>query len=990
MPRQLQLAALFLVASIGAAQISSPASVYQADPGAFVSILIEGTGETPLMVQGPEFLKVIGAPTLRSGQGLVNLLVDRLAPAGDHTLTITTQGETLIVTVRIMANYGVNLQAPEGETIVDGESVDYALLVTNTGNTAETVLLEVESHLAAELSQERLQLAAGEARTVTLTLRSLREGQRRDNAMITAKVVGADEANRFTTIETTILAFAGADSIEGPLLRYTLEAGTTYGSAGLGYQLRARMDGQLSDYVRSDTDLSFRARPGGSPTLVGHAAIMGERWRVSYRGARETHRVEGRYGDVSGYAALTPRSFGFGVSYSPSPLTVRFTHRSWQGNQQSITGSYRFLITPNLGLSPTVGVERRAGANGAHVAGVVGVTADLHTQSLSGAARVRLPLPLSGDWFVGASVSTRSQTPFGLQANASISDRGVHAFAAMSEQISEQVSLRQHLSHGSGVSNLHLGANYRHASLPINLAANVGAHLDGRSFGVSYGANVEYQPLPFGAYAYFGGTDLGEWAFGGVVEYQTNDWGTSLAYEHSPEIDRVSATLAGAYGAVTGLASYGYDFTSLQHQGNVALEYTAQSGHSLFANVAITDETSWEIGATFMLAGGFATPTGVVQTFGGRAVSFVTGVVFHDENRSGTLDPGEAPLGGVRVSAAGNSTTTDEEGRFRLAVPPGEHPILVSGHSANYAPRHESVVNAVLGETHELDVPLVTVASLIVRVFEDESRNGAPPAGTPPLLTGGVILQGPDGLMMHRFTDSRGEAVFQGLTPGTYTLTLDPESLPRFYEPTSEPISVNLEPGPTQRVDMGAAERAKEIVQTLRGGDLTLVARVEPMQAPPGADVLVTAQVDGEPQAVKASLPGGESVLLSLEGQSYRGRITVPADASGVLMVSVVAQRGDAQRSHSLPLIVTPGSLARLSANPTLPSPGETVKVEATLLTQVTSAEVILGGERYPLQVTADPYRFEGSVLAPMAPGSYELELLIDGKRVAETRFRVQ
>lgn len=990
MVRLLLLAVAILGSSGLAAQLTSPAEHHDVQPGAFVSIPVVGEGDVPLTVQAPEQFQVVGTPQLRDGRGLVNLLVGREARAGEHIVTIGTSGTTLKVTVRVAPRYAVTLHVPEGKTIVGAQGVDYPLLVSNGGNAPETVALRVDSRLAPRLSAERLELAPGETREVTLSLQAAGRSTGRDAATVIATVLEAEDVQRFATVYTTVLPFAGADEIEGPVLGYRLEAGASYGSAGLGYLFRARLDGELSDHVRTDADLTFRAQPGGAPSVSGHAALAGEQWRVGYRGTRDSHRFEARYDAVRGYVAFTPGGYGFGVTYSPSPLTLDFTHRGGSTDHQTFSASYRLRVAPELTLSPRVGLERRADGDGVDVFGVLGLTAELQTEPLLGTARVRLPVPFDDDWFVGAAISSRSQTPFGVQAEAILNARGLHAHVALNEEVSEEVTLQQRLGYSGENGNVNLGVRYRHAELPLTLGANVGAGFGSRGFTGNYGANVSYRPAPFSVSAYFGGSLADGWSYGGSLGFREGAWGASLAYAHSPRLDRLSASVVGAHAGLSGSAAYSFDLGALQHEASVGLEYTFAAGHSLFSTLAIDDGVRWQLGATFVLAGGFATPSGVVNAFGGRAVGFAAGAVFHDANRNGVLDPGEAPAAGVTVRAGSASTITDEDGRFSLPLPPGEHTLTVSGHSASYGLLEPLAFTVDLGRTSEVDVPLATVVTMIVKAFDDRNRDGVMEAGEPLLPLTAVVVQGPDGARSRRFVDSRGEAVFQNLPPGRYTVTFDPETLPRFYEPTGEPLSVTLAPGPIVRLDLGAAERPKEVVQTLRGGDLTLVARLEPMPAPPGADVLVTAQVGGEADQVEASLPGGESVRLVLIDGIYRGRLSVPESATGVLMVTVHAQRGGAERTQQLPLILAPGPLARLSTSPTLADPGEIVTVEADLLKRVTTAEVEVDGVRYPLEATDDPYRFVGTVPAPNDAGSHAVELFADGEKLTETRFRVQ
>lgn len=1011
-----------LVQGWSAAQLASSESVFEADPGGFVSIFVTGEGDAPLTIEAPEFLRPVSSPRLRGGRSLVNLLVAPDAPAGEHQVRIgAPSGEAVAVTVRVSARTEIGLRVPEGATIVRGDSVSYAVAVTNLGNVPQSVELRVRSRLRHRLGPERLDLAAGETQEVVLVLDATgRDG--RDLATVTAIPLSDPAQRKVAHIRTTILPFAGAAAIEGPAMHYELRATASYGSSGLAYSTRARFGGQLSDYVDTEGDLLVVSPRGGAPSLSGNALVAGDRWEARYRGAHGNHRFDARYHDLRSYAALAPGNFSFGVSYTPSPLSLTVTHRAGGGNQQTLSAGYRVQVIPEFSVTPTLSLSRSDLHGDVEFSTALGLSAELQTQLLIGVASFRLPLNRTEEWNLAAAVRTRSQAPFGIAVNTSLWAQGFSAGVTANEVISEELSLQQRLSyHTRTGSRLGLSARYRPLLVPLSLSAglettlnsdgvsvsydanacyysspfSVGARFRGQhspdgSLSLRYGASANYRPSPFSMGAYVNGTEAGEWTYGGSVGYRESGFGATLAYAHSPRSDRLSASLVGNLDGFTGSASYAYDLTALEHRGNLRLEYEFPRGHQLFSSLTVTENIAWQVGASFVLAGGFATPDGVVSAFGGRAVGFVTGVLFHDENRNGVHDPGEPTLPGATVISGGAEAATDPDGRFRLALAPGAHALTVQGLSASFGVNRPLAVDVELGQTYELDVPVETVAAMIVRVFDDRDRDGTAGPREPALSLAAVTVQGPDGVSARRLTDSQGEAVFQGLPPGPYTVSLDPASLPLFYEPTTDPPVVTLEAGPILRLELGATEREKDIVQTLRSGDLTLVASVEPMPAPPGADVLVVAQVGGEPEEVKASLPSGDAVILTLEDGSYRGRVSLPQDAQGVLMLTVEARRGDARRAQQIPVIVAPGSLAELTTSPTLTEPGEAVRVEAKLLTLVRELEVVVEGVRYPLEATDDPYRFVGTVPAPTQEGSHLVELFADGEKLTETRFRVQ
>lgn len=995
--RRLLLLLVLLSPSGLAATLSSPQGEYEAQLGSFISIAVTGEGDSPLTVDAPPFLRLLGAPELKDGRALLNFLVEMSAPAGDHQVSISTpSGPPLDVTVRVQEAYGLEFWAPDDQTIVAGESVTYDLLVTNGGNTPATVLLEVSSRLSPTLSQEQLVLLPGESQGVELRLQSFAGSPQRDTATILVSTLEDESVRRFATIRTTVLPYGGAGAADELALRYRVFARATYGSAGLGYEVSARLAGQLSDFVDTDANLTFGARPEELPRLAGYASLIGERWRVTYRGARGTHRIDGRYDDFGAYAAIGSNTYGFGVSYEPSPLRIAFTHSgSAAGDRQTLTASYRFAAGSSVSVTPSIGAERRAAGANASYSAVFGVSSSLQSRTVVGSARARLPVPISDSWGVSGSVGSRSTSPFGVRVEASVNARGLHASAAATEELSKEFSLHQRLTYtytGRYRTALNLGASYSSRAVPVSLGANVVGTLEARGFGVSYSARAGYNPKPFSLSAHISGAAEGLTGYGGTLGYAAGAWSATLGYAHSSGSDRLSAAVSTREGGFSGVARYGYNFTSLVHTGGLGLDYTFAQGHGLFSSLSISSDsqTSWQLGGRFLVQGGFATPEGVVNTFGGRSTSSVTGVAFLDVNANGVLDTGETPLPGLSVSSRGVTSVTDESGQYTLNLPPGTHTLTVSGLSASHGLLNAPAVTAEVGETHEVNVPIEGVTTLIVNVYHDTDRSGTWTSGERPLQSVAVELRGPGGTTVRRMTDSRGDAVFQNLRPGAYSFAVDSTSLPRFYETTSELEALTLAAGPTNRVQVGVAERPKDVVQTLSAGDLSLRVRVEPTQAPPGAEVLITAQAGGEPETVTAVIADGEGVALDLIEGAYQGRLSVPQTQSSVLMITVTAQRGDEQRTQQIPLLIGKGSLGRVSVSPTLADPAEELSAEITLLKRSDDVSLLLTGVSLPLEPTDDPYRYVATFPAPGEAGTYTLELIVDGEAWAEARFRVQ
>src|SRR5690606_31906471 len=140
---------------------------------------------------------------------------------------------------------------------------------------------------------------------------------------------------------------------------------------------------------------------------------------------------------------------------------------------------------------------------------------------------------------------------------------------------------------------------------------------------------------------------------------------------------------------------------------------------------------------------------------------------------------------------------------------------------------------------------------------------------------------------------------------------------------TTGPIATDIGTGPANRLELGIAFTQPEIVRTLDSGDLTMFVAVHSSPAPAGADVLVTVSVSQDDVLVTAAIPGHTGVELGRDADGiYRGRLTLPADAKGVAMVSVAAESTNRRLEQNVPLVVSDGPLARVTVTPAFAEPG--------------------------------------------------------------------
>jgi hypothetical protein len=794
------------------------------------------------------------------------------------------------------------------------------------------------------------------------------------------------------------------DELDGPAQHYRMAVGAAYGSAGLAYRLSGNVGGGLSDFVASSARLELR-----DDIVYGQAALQGEGWSVGFRGSTSLQRLEARTGPYQAHLALIDEGYSVGGSYTQGPWRVTLSHEQRERDRQSLGVGYTAWPLPELALTPTLDVIRAPRDDAGDLSLELGLGARAQTEAVVAAASFSLPVPFDQPWRVGATVSSRSQSPFGVRAEGFADPRRFGLTVATHQEVTQEVTLRQRVSYGASLS-FGVGARYRPLATPWTLTTSLGGFWRAGVFNPSGSASVRYSPRPWDVG--MGVSYADGWATSATVRYRLEPWtvdagvtyrdgfgyGASVKYEHAfatvtaayrlDEDDHViGAVVRGQVERWEPQLGYAYDLRARLHLAELGAAYTFPRGHELWGSVSLGEAFTWRVGATLVLQGGFATPEAVVELFGGRAVGFVEGVAFHDERRGGERSTGDAGLVGLAIRAAGNEAATDAEGRFRLSVPPGTHRVTVGQLPANLGLTRTLEVTVEMGQTVSLDVPLETVASLTGVVFDDTARTGAFAAEARRVAYARVILDG-QGTSHATYADDRGEFFFQSLLPGTYTLRLDPATLPRLYEPTTGPVRVTLATGPTPRLYLGAAERPREVRRTLGVGDLSIVATATPSAVPPGADLRIVARVQGAPDQVVARLGEFETTLMPAGEGNFEGFLSVPDSAVALVTIDVVARRGDAEAIQALLVPVRAGPLATVRASSGLVAPGEPMTVRAEFLVRVAGAYVVVAGERHPLEPDG-PYAFTGGFDAPGEAGSHPVELWANGERYAVTAFRV-
>jgi hypothetical protein len=179
----------------------------------------------------------------------------------------------------------------------------------------------------------------------------------------------------------------------------------------------------------------------------------------------------------------------------------------------------------------------------------------------------------------------------------------------------------------------------------------------------------------------------------------------------------------------------------------------------------------------------------------------IQGRVFFDQNGNGHDDINEPGVAGMKVQLGGDRIAmTDAGGRFHFDVNSGGYQIrLISkelGERWRASTMTEQNVFLAPRQTVNISFGITDYGLVAGRVFNDVSLKGNQGAGSSPGVPGVRLTLRPvngKGLAVSVNADGAGAYQFRSVSPGRYTLELDPASLPpdfRMLGQTSWPVIV--------------------------------------------------------------------------------------------------------------------------------------------------------------------------------------------------------
>jgi hypothetical protein len=312
-------------------------------------------------------------------------------------------------------------------------------------------------------------------------------------------------------------------------------------------------------------------------------------------------------------------------------------------------------------------------------------------------------------------------------------------------------------------------------------------------------------------------------------------------------------------------------------------------------------------------------------------------------------------LGGVGIAVDGiQAVTTTPDGHYAVGrLSPGAHTVEVIESTlpstVAFTSDKKKTVTVTPGTSTPVNFVATPLGSIAGNVLSPADGGFGQLIGMKNVY---VVAQPGDHAVI---TDDDGGFILDNMPPGTYTITVDPDTIPEGLGVLSGPEgTVPLEGGAAVSglvFKLGAG--AKQVVFTFNDGKRQPIqVTTDPATAPPGAILRITARVglkDVKAMAVESDVFGGFPLRLDPRSGAWTGAVVVPSLAKGDYALSVTAHRKDATDASALIPIDPAIPLFAVRFSPRSPEPGHSIKVMLKTLAPVEEGDALLFEDGYKI-----------------------------------------
>jgi len=311
------------------------------------------------------------------------------------------------------------------------------------------------------------------------------------------------------------------------------------------------------------------------------------------------------------------------------------------------------------------------------------------------------------------------------------------------------------------------------------------------------------------------------------------------------------------------------------------------------------------------------------------------------------------PLGNIGIAVDGiQAVTTTADGQYQIGrLSPGAHTIEIVQatvpSTVQFVGDEKKTVTVTAGTSTPLNFVASPLGSIAGTVMAPADGGFGAPAG----LKNVYVLAEPGDHAV--ITDDDGSFLMDNMPPGTYTLSVDPDTIPDGLSVLSGPDGTVTIGGGTKAsgVDFKLGPGAKNVVFTYSDTKrMPISVEFTPPIAPPGSVLRVSARTaakDVSAMFVESDVFGSFALHRDARTGAWVGDAIVPALVKGDYAFTVTAHRKDVTEAVGLVPVDPRVQLFAFRLSPRQPGPGQTAHVTLKALAPVSEGDTMLFEDGY-------------------------------------------